>query len=194
MRSLYGNHDAWPGTLPGLLPGSIAAQRTHLGALDEWNPGDWLASPLSVALPGGDANIESSPSTASARARQRYTCCGKDRRKCDGVAGRSNAGLQGGGNARLRILAMHHPLGVPWEDSEVRAAGVFSAMKLLKDEERTRRLHNDKNDPVDFGPLVHLVLSGHTHLAHPATASAVTSSTYVKACSRLGSCSLSAGR
>lgn len=170
VRSLYGNHDAWPGTLPGLLPGSITAQQARLGSMEEWNPAEWLRSPLSVAIPGSGASIElfALDSVCWSAIRNTRAVGRIDSSAMEALVARmriSNAaGTQG-----LRILAMHHPLAFPWEDGEVRAAGVFSAMKLLNDEKHARRLRNDKNDPKNFGPLVHLALSGHTHLAHPAT-------------------------
>lgn len=169
VRTLFGNHDAWPGTLPGLLPGSLKAQRAYLAQQAGWDVGDWLANPLSVALPDGKARIELYALDS---------VCWTVARNTRAVGRIEPAALRAflarlriaaaSGITGLRILAMHHPLAFPWTSDEVRAAGVFSAMKLLDDEDNARFLRNDANDPAGFGPLVHLVLSGHTHLSHPA--------------------------
>ena len=168
-RSLYGNHDAWPGTLPGLLPGSIQAQRDRLAGESGWNPGEWLGAPLSMTLPDGRNHIElfGLDTVCWSAIRNTRAVGAIDAQVLDALITRMKISAASG-TGGLRILAMHHPLAFPWESQEVRTAGVFSAMKLLRDEDHARLLRNDDNVPSGFGPLMHLFLSGHTHLAHPA--------------------------
>lgn len=169
VRTLFGNHDAWPGTQPGLAPWAAASQQAVVAQQPGWNTGDWLKSPLSVKLPGGQTSIRlyalnsvcwslvsnvlavgevDSASQSAFVARLRFDAA---------------LGEQG-----LRILALHHPVAFPWTADETHRAGVVPQMRLLHDEDVARWLGNSANDPAGFGPLAHLILSGHTHLSHPA--------------------------
>ncbi|MBQ0942278.1 metallophosphoesterase [Ideonella sp. 4Y16] len=170
LRSLYGNHDAWPGTLPLLLPDQIDAQRRWISATDGWSPVDWLRTPLSVPLPGGQNAIELFALDSVCRHSLGNTrAIGElDPGAVEALVARMRISSRSGVGG-LRILAMHHPLAFPWERHEVRQAGVLATMRLKNDERMTAVLRNDSNDPPDFGPLMHLVLSGHTHLSHPAS-------------------------
>lgn len=169
VRTLFGNHDAWPGTQPGLAPWAATSQQSVIGQQSGWDTGDWLRSPLCVPLPGGQGMIRlyalnsvcwslvsnalavgevDSASQSAFVARLRF-----------------DAAL---GEQALRILALHHPVAFPWTADESHKAGVVPQMRLLNDDDVARWVGNCANDPAGLGPLAHLILSGHTHLAHPA--------------------------
>jgi len=67
----------------------------------------------------------------------------------------------------FRILAMHHPIVFPWLTSEIRTLAHIPVMRMLDENRILEGLNNDSCDP-DVGPLAHLILSGHTHAAHPS--------------------------
>jgi hypothetical protein len=167
VRSLFGNHDAWPGTLPLLHPGGLQEQQSLVMSRPEWNCADWLSSPLSVPIPNGHIDLFAVDSV----------CWGVNRntRAVGDISNHSHQALvarlriaQANRREGLRILAMHHPLVFPWNANEARSIGVFSAMRLLGGDTHVRMLRNDADDPQGIGPLAHLIMGGHTHLAFPA--------------------------
>lgn len=170
VRTIYGNHDAWPLTFPlANGPEAFGQQKGLVRSRPGWQPGEWIANPLSIELPGGHGAIELFALDS--------VCWGKVKNtlalgelESEAVASfveqireRTSAGRRG-----LRILAMHHPLAFPWDNSESRAYGLAPQMRLLNDEAHARRLRNDNDDPKGAGSLAHLFLSGHTHASHPA--------------------------
>ena len=54
----------------------------------------------------------------------------------------------------------------PLEETQ-KLRGLIPIMRLLFDQQIAEHVNNDASDP-DIGPLAHLILSGHTHAAHPA--------------------------
>lgn len=178
-RSLYGNHDAWPEMLPvhailGYLPGDIAAQRQKLERVPEWRTAQWLTDHLSVPIPGteayGGARIELYALDTVCWGALSNTLAVGDlaRSDFDVLRGKLRAQWQASNTSHFRILALHHPLAFPYEFDENHALHVFGAMHLKGAESWGHEFRNDRNDPAQFGPLVHLFLSGHTHAAYPA--------------------------
>ncbi len=179
-RSLYGNHDAWPEMLPahaiiGYMPSEIKAQRQKIANVPEWNTEQWLANQLSVPIPGteayGGARIELYALDTVCWGPLQNTLAVGDLTAGDLEALRAKLRAQWDerDTRHFRILALHHPLAYPYEFDESHALFLLPAM-LLKDAEGwAREFRNDRNDPGgQFGPLVHLFLSGHTHAAYPA--------------------------
>lgn len=170
VRTLFGNHDAWPGTLPLLRPGGIKAQRRIVEAVSGWNPKLWRSSRLSVPIPGRAGHhidlyaIDSVCWGVSRNTRAVGHLKKAALRSLQSMLGVAKLHERQG----VRVLALHHPLAFPWTTKEARKFLVFKMMRLLKDHAHARRLRNDGNDPEGIGPWIHLFLSGHTHLRHPA--------------------------
>lgn len=173
VLSVYGNHDAWPGAHPAMFAGPgfearAELQRTQIGEFTPWQPHRWL-SPL-VAAPSSGIGIE---------------LYGLDSvlfglwdsvRAVGSIPAEAIDALQAAIRARddpsrrmLRILVTHHPVSYPYARAERRKFGVISQMELLGRDEVARQLANDSEAHSAAGrvPLVHLVLSGHTHLGLP---------------------------
>ncbi len=179
VRTIYGNHDAWPRTFPLAVGASnVGEHRGLVCSRPGWQAQEWLTKPLTVALPG-NASIKlyaldsvcwgrTKNSLAVGEVAQESLSMLADQLRED------TAQLPG-----LRIVALHHPLAFPWYRQETKVLGIFPAMKLLQAESRIERLRNDVNDPPALGPLAHLFLSGHTHIAHPAPGSLLPSVTSV---------------
>jgi hypothetical protein len=172
VRTLYGNHDMWPETLPAFNLTQIKDQRDRIRAIPGWDVRDWVRNPLSAPIPGHSATISlyaldtiawgalwGSVRNTRAVGHLRGDEVLHLRLLLEGAAKRGTTGL--------RILAMHHPLAFPWEASEL-GGKIISKLKLLKEEKWAAFLRNDRNIPSGIGPWAHLLLSGHTHLFHPA--------------------------
>lgn len=169
--SVFGNHDAWPGTQPVLLAGAgyskrSSEQRTLLGQWPAWDTGSWL-KPLVTPQVQGVPRIEcyglNSISFAlrdNVRAIGRVSA-GDLNALCTTIDARDKV-------PTYRVLAMHHPLSFPYESDDATQFGVLDTMVLSNAKRVSGRL---KNDPPAEGtrerPYVHMLLSGHTHLGHP---------------------------
>lgn len=170
LRTLYGNHDAWPDTQPAFRRVGYDThqleQRSRIRQWDEWCQESWR-TPLRVGLPGKSVYIECHAlNTVSFAFMDNVLAVGRvNAAEVDELVARLMKAQPGG----LHIVAMHHPLAFPYESHERRVAGaeqmVLSDASVLVD-----RLRNDVADPDGQGrsPLAHLFLSGHTHKAHPA--------------------------
>lgn len=164
-RSLYGNHDAWPGILPILAPGGINSQRRHVQQQRGWNPPNWIDQPLSIDILDGSAAIELfAADTVCWNVRHNTCAVGKlEEESINSI----HAKLKNRGPKKsLRILATHHPIAFPWRPGETSANG-FETMRLLNEDICTRWFSNEDPFVDGLGPWFHLFLSGHTHRAHP---------------------------
>lgn len=165
-RTLYGNHDAWPGTFP-LFVGAEAhgVQKGLVQSRPGWSPQEWLDAPLAIELPGSTGRIElfAFDSVCWSSVRNARAVGTLEQAALDQLVERLRITSS---EPSLRILAMHHPVAFPWLESETSFAGA-AVMKLLEEDRCAKQLRNDAGDPPKVGPLVHLMLSGHTHLAHP---------------------------
>ena len=173
IRSLYGNHDMWPQTLPVLNRKDVRAQWDQVRAVPGWDVPTWLTSPLSVPIPGHNASIDlyalDTIAWGSVLGVAKNTLAVGQIRNQDLLhfrlllEGRTKRGASG-----LRILALHHPVAFPWLAKEVLTYGHLPTMRLLKDHQVASHLNNDGGLPEAIGPWAHLLLSGHTHMSHPA--------------------------
>lgn len=172
IRTLYGNHDMWPQTLPLLNRGDVQEQWKRVRAVEGWDVPGWLTAPLSAPIPGHNATIDLYAldtiawGTVLGVAKNTLAVgqiLGQDllhfRMLLEGYAKRGRVGL--------RILALHHPLAFPWLENEVSTYGGLPTMKLLNEHKVGASLRNDLGVPQGIGPWAHLFLSGHTHMTHP---------------------------
>jgi hypothetical protein len=168
VRWLFGNHDAWPETQPGVLIGAghdamAELQRTQVYQWAPWQPHRWR-QPLVALTPGG-ARIECHAiSSVSFDWWDNVRGVGRVERSaledlCDDIRasppGRS-----------LRILATHHPVAFPYEARDERMWFV-QQMVLARSGRIVERLRNDLDDNPALRPLIQLFLAGHTHLGLP---------------------------
>lgn len=169
VRTLFGNHDAWPGTQPGLAPWAVGSQQTLVAQQQGWDTRDWLRSPLSVTLPWGTDTIRlyALNSVCWTLASNVLAVGEVDLASQQALVARLRLDVACGERG-LRILGLHHPVAFPWTDNESHKAGIVPQMRLKDDEDVASWLSNSANDPAGIGPLAHLILSGHTHLSHPA--------------------------
>jgi len=153
---LHGNHDEWPGTLPLFARGQIAQHHIQL----EKTRRSWLMAPLQapfhadtgalVQLYGLDSVLHSAWRNSWARGEIEMASIRALAARIDQVSGSSEA-------HHLRILATHHPVHYPNRP--------WYSMAMGNDAEVAGEL--DNGSPGGLRPLVHLVLSGHTHELFP---------------------------
>ena len=74
--------------------------------------------------------------------------------------------MQSAGVPALRILATHHPLAFPYEDRDERM-WFIQQMILAQSGRLVDAFRNETSKSAALRPLVHLFLSGHTHLGMP---------------------------
>lgn len=161
--SIYGNHDAWPGTLPLVQGNLIQEQRSAVHKTPGWNPLSWINSPLEINIPDSNSKIQLfGLDTVNWSLFLNTLALGS-------VDSSSYATLQKRiaedvltGQKNYRILATHHPFAFPWKSHEILNFGVIPSMRILRSNHWIHKL----NAFAD-GPLAHLLLAGHTHLAHP---------------------------
>jgi predicted MPP superfamily phosphohydrolase len=173
VRSLFGNHDAWPGTHPAVFQGDqydgrMAEQRTFLRQRPAWHTEGWLR-PLATPAGSGRPQIE---------------CYGlnsigfgwRDNVLAVGEVDGNELGelkqqiLNQGAGAAYRILVTHHPVVFPYQPSECKVYGLIRKMFLRNAEDVNRQLLNAEAPAATRSPYVHLFLAGHTHLAYPGAA------------------------
>lgn len=172
VRSLYGNHDAWPGTHPAVFTGNLyhskmSEQRTLLQQRAGWDPAGWLEPLSTVAL----------------RARPRIECYGINtvrfswidnvfalgRVDDDELLQLKSKIIQQGEHPAYRILLTHHPITFPYERSNCKVALLLSKMVLKNADAVAKQLINEAPiaPSATRTPYIHLMLSGHTHLGMP---------------------------
>ncbi|HTS23649.1 MAG TPA: metallophosphoesterase [Casimicrobiaceae bacterium] len=170
---LFGNHDAWPAKFPLLATSQdLSEQRRRISARRGWNVGDWMHRPLSAAIPGTDSRIELFALNsvifdriANTNALGRISPHALAALR-DAIEWRSRPHSAHGD---FRILAVHHPVDFPYPRAESSAFGqpYLPKTNVLTDVKKTVDALAAPA-PDRRGPLVHLLLSGHTHVGHPA--------------------------
>lgn len=170
-RELIGNHDAWAGCHPAfVLVGRVdifTAQKKLLN-LAGWNRDEWVTRPLVANIPGTKSRIElyalDSVCWDPLRNLIALGCieASSIKKLRDQLKSHSDSDVR-----HFRILALHHPIAFPWSPSEIRTLGHVPVMRMLDENRIVEDLNNNTCDP-DVGPLAHLILSGHTHAAHPS--------------------------
>jgi hypothetical protein len=173
QRRIFGNHDAWPAMFPLLATGQdIELQRQRVGGRPGWSTKDWLQKPLSVAIPGTKSRIELFAISSVLFGQIENT------KALGGIADTALAALRDAIERRsrpqseygdFRILAVHHPVDFPYGRSESNALGkpYLPKTNVLTDVERVVDALSAPA-PDRKGPLIHLILSGHTHVGYPA--------------------------
>lgn len=172
VLSLFGNHDAWPGTHPASIasknyPAEIGRQKAELARWTRWDSRDWVQKPL-----------QTTPSSPIPR----IECYGLNSVSDGHLANIFATGeISAGDIAELklqidsrqssapcfRILLTHHPLSFPYKLLERRAYGLTPQMTLKSSAEIVKQLRNDEGGSGTCCPYIHLFLSGHTHMASP---------------------------
>jgi 3',5'-cyclic AMP phosphodiesterase CpdA len=158
VASLYGNHDAWPGTLP--LIAAISALRKQIPALVSRK--FHVASPqlkMRIPIPHGDGEVQLYLVDSVRHERIGNT-------RALGKVGKSQLDAlhnlvddnYSPDKKDFRILAVHHPVHYP----PPRPNGTMS---MVDDSDVAKVL----DSPTKKGayPLAHLVISGHTHSLYP---------------------------
>lgn len=184
LRSLFGNHDAWPGTQPAIFAfegaaGRIDEQRRRVGGWQKWRSEDWRAPLVSPEV--------ADPWRAGQRIRVELYAINSvlfdwssNLRAVGEVDEGEYAALLGAirerqktGTARaLRLLALHHPVAFPFELKHARVAQLAylaRQMCLLGADAFLERLRNEGGADAVAGttPYVHILLGGHTHAGFP---------------------------
>ena len=175
VRSLFGNHDAWPSTHPAILAGAsyapaMAKQRMQLRQRPDWHKEEWL-KPL--ATMGGEPlpRIECyGLSTVSFGLLDNILAIGEIEE--NDLAELKQQILNQSHNPAYRILLTHHPLVFPYLPSEKKVKGLIDKMTLRNADSVVGQLLNASPSVPSStrSPYIHLVLSGHTHLAYPGNA------------------------
>ncbi len=161
FASIYGNHDAWPGKIP-LLAGAAAIAEQWKVLLGR----DYVVAlprcPLSIDIPHGSGQVQLYSVDSVIHDRWRNT-------QAEGeISDAQLEALQGLVDQNydpkrhdLRILAVHHPIHYPPPRPP-------HLMAMRNDDKVAKAL--DTPSTKGAYPLVHLVLSGHTHFLYPAHA------------------------
>ncbi|MEK6408790.1 MAG: metallophosphoesterase [Acidobacteriota bacterium] len=157
LASIYGNHDAWPGTFPLVAKRSAfnkqgTALKAHFtGAA----PGLALRAPIPHAA--GEVQLYFVDSIRSGRLANSLAL-GKVRNlQLSAFKSLVDQNYQPNRHD-LRILAVHHPVHYPAPRPHVQ-------MSMTND--RTVAKELDIPSPAGAYPLAHLILSGHTHFLFP---------------------------
>src|SRR5713226_3015074 len=171
-RELIGNHDAWAGCHPAyalMAPVNLILAQEELLKLSGWKREEWLTRPLVARIPGTSSRIElyALDSVCWDPERNLVAVGFIEPNLIKGLRDQVR-GQSGDGVPHFRILAVHHPIVFPWSPSDIQKFGFIPVMRILDVDRVVEELNNEICDP-DVGPLVHLILSGHTHAAHPAS-------------------------
>jgi hypothetical protein len=158
FASIYGNHDAWPGKIPLLARGIAIAQQWKVLV----NHGYVVAlprCPLRTEIPHGSGQVQLYFVDSVIHDRWRNT-------QAEGeIPDAQLEALQGLVDQNyhpkrhdLRILAVHHPIHYPPPRPP--------HLMAMRNENKIAKML-DTTSPGGAYPLVHLVLSGHTHSLYP---------------------------
>lgn len=177
FRSIFGNHDAWPEMQPamailGRMPNELAKQRDRVFSQPHWRRSEWIDEPCVVEIPGTKARIELyAIDTVCFSAWENTRAVGEmNSEQLSAFRARLRRLWREDDQRHFRILLTHHPLVFPFDNKlpfGLKLPFVWS-MGLKGADSCIRELRNDRNDPEKLGPLAHLFLSGHTHIAYPA--------------------------
>jgi 3',5'-cyclic AMP phosphodiesterase CpdA len=175
MRSIFGNHDAWPGMQPTLAARDyntlIANQRNLIDdqtvdGINVWRTADWLA-PLLVNDKAGKPLIECyGLNSVLFGLQDNVAAVGEiEQADLDKLKQVIENRHQTCGRA-YRILLTHHPVIYPYRwHQKILPVGLQMVMRNSKKvREFLLNAYGAKNLPV---PFVHMILSGHTHFAWP---------------------------
>jgi hypothetical protein len=178
MRILYGNHDAWPGTLPILAGGGwrqrSELQRSRLSARLEWWEERWRDDPLYVDIPGTSHRIElyalNSVCFGAVENTQAIGRVNQEDLKRLALAIKEHHRAS---EKSYRILATHHPVAFPFDKTEtsIRWLPLIRTMHLAGAHSVIEFLKNDTGVDAtpELSPYIHLFLAGHTHASFPGT-------------------------
>lgn len=172
VRSLYGNHDAWPGTHPAVLGGTsyharMAQQRNLLLQRLGWNSAEWL-EPLSTAGAGNQPRIECY-GINTVRFSWKDNVLAVGRISEDELLELQGKIIEQGEHPAYRILLTHHPISFPYERGDRKALLLLNKMVLQNADLVAKELMNSATVAPSStrSPYIHLMLSGHTHLGLP---------------------------
>jgi 3',5'-cyclic AMP phosphodiesterase CpdA len=176
VRSIYGNHDAWPGAHPAMYSGpgyteKIEYQRNQINQFPSWQEHHWQ-SPLCVDTPSGLRVEAYATDTVLFGLWNNVRALGRvPEQKLDALRALVSARHEPSRRA-LRVLVTHHPVAYPYASTDMRQFLLVKQMVLENADLVTQCLSNDRAALSDAGlvPLIHLFLSGHTHLAMPGQA------------------------
>jgi hypothetical protein len=171
LRTIYGNHDAWPEVHPvhalfGRMQTEMDIQQARICNAGGWTRSEWLQKPCVVDIPETSARIELyALNTVCWNARENTLAVGRIADDdLEAFRDRLRDVWQRDNTRHFRILATHHPIVFPYGN----LLPFVVTMGLKGADACVRGLRNDRGDPKDLGPLAHLFLSGHTHIAYPA--------------------------
>lgn len=176
VRSIYGNHDAWPGAHPAMHIGTgyterAEVQRNQIGQFPPWQEHHWQP-PLCVDMPSGISVEAYATNTVSFGLWDNIRALGRiPEQEVEALHALVSARHKPPKRA-LRVLVTHHPVAFPYAFSDERTFLLIKQMALENSALVTQRLSNDQAALSNTGlvPLIHLFLSGHTHLAMPGQA------------------------
>jgi 3',5'-cyclic AMP phosphodiesterase CpdA len=156
--STYGNHDAWPGILPLFATSAAITGQTKVLLANHFA----VASPrhsLSMAIPHGAGQVQLYFADSVIHDRWRNTLALGEvpRSQLDAFQKLVDKHFLPARHD-FRILAIHHPVHYP-------PPRPSHQMVLRNDQKVAEAL--DTTSPAGTYPLVHLVLSGHTHSLYP---------------------------
>lgn len=176
VRSIYGNHDAWPGAHPAMHLGPgyterVEIQRNQIGQFQAWQQHRWQP-PLCAEASSGIRVEAYATNTVLFGLWDSVRALGRvPDEELDALHALVSARHESSKRA-LRVLISHHPVAYPYAFRDKRNLLLVKQMVLENSAHVTQRLSNDRAAISDTGlvPLIHLFLSGHTHLAMPGQA------------------------
>jgi len=157
--STYGNHDAWPRKLPLFAASAAIKGQTQVLSAH----GFAVASPkqsLSMEIPHGAGQVQLYFADSVIHDRWRNTLALGEvpRSQLDALQSLVDKHFLPGRHD-FRILAIHHPVHYPPPRP--------SQQMVLRNDQKVAEVL-DTTSPAGAYPLVHLVLSGHTHYLYPS--------------------------
>lgn len=176
MRSLYGNHDAWPGAQPIFriaadYSNKIQEQKSRVQGKSSWSLNSWktplvFKSDIGPRIECYGLNTISFGLTDNTRALGRVASA--DLEFLTEKINASDAQHADDRNRGVyRILATHHPVVYPYGGKESWYEKIVPTNKLANSSDVVDLLRNDTANSPELQPLIHLFLSGHTHDAMP---------------------------
>jgi 3',5'-cyclic AMP phosphodiesterase CpdA len=158
LASIYGNHDAWPGTLPLLARHSALANQTSVLTARQFTvaaPGLALRAPIPHG--GGEVLLYFIDSIRHGRWDNTLALGEVPDPELDALKALIDEN-HAEGRRDFRVLAVHHPVHYP-------PPRPSRQMSMSNDGHVARVL--DVPSPKGAYPLAHVILSGHTHFLYP---------------------------